>query len=110
MAVSLAGTYVGRTRRLQSDIKSYLPEYRQRRRELLLRMAESLIHQYSESVLTTWETSYQAVADQRPETSVLMTMLSFLSFDDIFLRLFGVGKQAKARDRQMMQPLSPRCR
>jgi hypothetical protein len=56
LAVTLSSTYVGRTPRLQSDITAYLPEYRRRRRELLKRKPESLIHQYSESVLTTWET------------------------------------------------------
>jgi hypothetical protein len=49
------------------------------------------MHQYSESVLTTWETSYAAVASQCAEASVLMTMLSFLSFDDIYLELFRAG-------------------
>jgi hypothetical protein len=62
LAVTLAATYVGSTPRLQSDIKAYLLKYRQRRRELLRRKPESLVHQYSESVLTTWETSYAAVA------------------------------------------------
>ena len=91
LAVTLAGTYVGQTPRLQSDIKAYLPEYQLRRRELLSQTLERLIHQYSESVLTTWETSYQAIIDHYPEASTLMTMLSFLSFDDIFLQLFSTG-------------------
>ncbi|KAJ4286494.1 hypothetical protein N0V90_013194 [Kalmusia sp. IMI 367209] len=93
LAITLAATYVGRTRRLQSDIKGYLPEYKERRRELLSRKPESLIHQYSESVLTTWETSYKAMTDQLPEASALLMMLSFLSFDDIFLQLFGISNQ-----------------
>ncbi|PVH90208.1 hypothetical protein DM02DRAFT_636994, partial [Periconia macrospinosa] len=93
LAVTLAGAYVGTTPRLRSNIKAYLPEYRQRRRELLQRKPESLVHQYSESVLTTWETSHRAVAEQCPEASVLMTMLSFLSFDDIFPGLFIVNEQ-----------------
>jgi hypothetical protein len=88
LAVTLAATYVGSTPRLQSNIKAYLPEYRQRRRELLRRKPVSLVHQYSESVLTTWETSYAAVASQCAEAPVLMTLLSFLSFDDIYLELF----------------------
>jgi tetratricopeptide (TPR) repeat protein len=90
LAVTLAATYVGSTPRLQGNIKAYLPEYRQRRRELLRRKPVSLVHQYSESVLTTWETSYAAVASQSTEASVLMTMLSFLSFDDIYLNLFCI--------------------
>ncbi|KAF7446623.1 hypothetical protein A1F99_099140 [Pyrenophora tritici-repentis] len=88
LAVTLAATYVGSTPRLQSNIEAYLPEYRQRRRELLLRKPVSLVHQYSESVLTTWETSYAAVSGQCPEATVLITILSFLSFDDIYLELF----------------------
>lgn len=48
-------------------------------------------------VLTTRETSYKAITNQLPEASALMTMLSFLSFDDIFLRLFGIGNQAGSR-------------
>jgi tetratricopeptide (TPR) repeat protein len=91
LAVTLAATYVGSTPRLQGNIKAYLPEYRQRRRELLRRKPESLVHQYSESVLTTWETSYAAVASQCMEASALMTLLSFLSFDDIYLELFCAG-------------------
>jgi tetratricopeptide (TPR) repeat protein len=93
LAVTLAATYVGRTPRLRSDIKAYLPEYKLRRRELLKRKPESLIHQYSESVLTTWETSYRAIHEQDPMASTLMTMLSFFSFDDIFPQLFEVGRQ-----------------
>ena len=51
LAVTLASTYIERTPMLQSDITVYLPEYRRRRRELLKRKPESLIYQYSESVL-----------------------------------------------------------
>jgi hypothetical protein len=96
LAVTLAATYVGSTPRLQSNIKAYLPEYKQRRRELLRRKPKSLVHQYSESVLTTWETSYAAVAGQCVEASVLMTMLSFLSFDDIYLELFCADTLAES--------------
>jgi hypothetical protein len=78
LAVSLAGTYVGQTPRLQFDIKAFLPEYRLRRRKLLKRNPEQLIHQYRASVLTTLETSSQAVAALCPEASTMMTMLSFL--------------------------------
>ena len=92
LAVTLAATYVGATPRLQSDINAYLPEYRRRRHELLGRKPESLVHQYSESVLTTWETSYRAIANQCPEASVLMKILSCLNFDDIFLGLFGINE------------------
>ena len=51
------------------------------------------IYQYSESVLTTWETTYDAVHKQSPEASTLMSMLSILSFDEIFLELSGIDRQ-----------------
>ena len=44
LAITLAATYVGTTPRLQSNIKAYLPEYRQRRQKLLSQKPESLIH------------------------------------------------------------------
>ncbi|KAJ5875173.1 TPR-like protein [Penicillium subrubescens] len=96
LAISLAATYVWRTPRLQSNIKGYLPDYRRRRNELLSRKPESLIYQYSESVLATWETSYHAIDDQCREAAALMTILPFLSFDDIFLELLGVNIQPES--------------
>ncbi|RMD42381.1 hypothetical protein DV735_g2730, partial [Chaetothyriales sp. CBS 134920] len=95
LAVTLAGTYVRSTPRLQTDIKGYIPEYRERRRELLMQKPESL-HQYGESVLTTWETSYQAIYKQNATAATLLTMLSFLSFDDLFLELLAGGQQRDA--------------
>jgi hypothetical protein len=98
LAVMLAATYVRSTPRLQSNIQAYLPEYRQRRRELLRRKPESLVHQYSESVLTTWETSYAAVAGQCAEATVLMTVICFLSFDDTYLELFCADTPAEGAE------------
>jgi hypothetical protein len=51
LAITLAGSYVAATPRLRSDIHSYLPEYRERRKQLLGMKARKLIHRYGESVL-----------------------------------------------------------
>jgi hypothetical protein len=88
LAVTLAGTYVLQTPRLLRDIKQYLPEYRDRRRKLLSQKPKELINQYSESILTTWETSFQAVGRQCVGACRLLTLLAFLDFNDIFLGLF----------------------
>ena len=53
LAITLAGSYVSVTGRLSSDIRQYLLEYRERRKELLRRWAKRHIHQYGESVLST---------------------------------------------------------
>lgn len=50
LAITVAGSYVSVTARLSSDIRRYLPEYQQRRKELLRRRAKRHIHQYGESV------------------------------------------------------------
>jgi len=102
LAINLAGTYVAKTPRLMSDLKQYLPEYHQRRRELLSRKPEKLIHQYGESVLTTWETSFLAIHHHCPEACRLLTLIAFLSFDDIFLELLGLHMkegEVEVRDR-----------
>lgn len=88
LAITLAGSYISQTPRLSSDIRQYLPEYRQRQKQLLGRKAEKYIHQYGESVLSTWETSFSAVAKQSLLASRLLSLLAFLNFDDIFLELF----------------------
>ncbi|KAH7304608.1 hypothetical protein B0I35DRAFT_401104 [Stachybotrys elegans] len=42
------------------------------------------------NVMTVWETSYSAVYEHLPEACRLLTLLSFIHYDDIFLELFGL--------------------
>jgi hypothetical protein len=90
LAITLAGTYVAHTPRLMSNIRQYLPEYYRRRQELLDRKPRDLVDQYSESVLTTWESSFRAMADLCSGACELLTLLVFFSSKDIFLGLFNV--------------------
>ena len=53
LAITLAGSYVSMTPRLQSDITRYLSEYWWRRNELLQRRPQRYVHRYGKSVLTT---------------------------------------------------------
>jgi hypothetical protein len=89
LAITLAGSNVAATPRLRSDIRSYLPEYRERRRQLLGMKARKLIHRYGESVLSTWETSFVAVERQSAMAARLLGLLAFLNFNDIIPALFG---------------------
>jgi hypothetical protein len=88
LAITLAGSYVAATPRLRSDIRLYLLEYRERRKQLLGMKAKKLIHQYGESVLSTWEASFAAVERQSVTAARLLSLLAFLNFDDIFPTLF----------------------
>ena len=76
------------TGRLSSDIRRYLLEYRKRRKELLRQRAKRYIHQYGESVLSTWEASFEAIENQNPAATRLLSLLAFVHFEDIFLGLF----------------------
>ncbi|KAM0539953.1 hypothetical protein ACHAO7_011667 [Fusarium culmorum] len=90
LAVSMAGKYVSQTPRLSSDLSAYLDEFRNRRRDLLSETPDKLVARYHHSVMTVWETSYAAVSEQLPEAGRLMTLLSFIHYEDIFLELFGL--------------------
>ena len=104
LAITLAGSYVSVTARSSSDIGRYLPEYRQRQKELLRRRAKRHIHQYGESILSTWEASFEAIENQNPGAARLLSLLAFVNFEDIFLGLFdgdGAGVLASAPSRVM---------
>jgi tetratricopeptide (TPR) repeat protein len=100
LAITLAGSYVSMTPRLSSDLKEFLPEYRQRRKALLGQKPKRLIHQYGESVLGTWEISFSAIERQSQEASQLLTLLAFLHFDDIFQDLFSRAMVSQERTRE----------
>ncbi|KAI6747682.1 hypothetical protein HG531_008224 [Fusarium graminearum] len=57
-----------------------------------LALAVSMAGRYHHSVMTVWETSYDAVSKQLPEAGRLMTLLCFIHYDDIFLELFGLDR------------------
>jgi len=83
LAISLAGSYVAATPRLRGDLACYLPEYRERRKELLAQRPSWLVHQYGESLLTTWETTFRAMEGYNPKACQFLALLSFLNQDDI---------------------------
>lgn len=83
LAITLAGSYVAATPRLRNDLARFLPEYRERRNYILAQRPSWLVHQYGESVLTTWETTLRAVDSQSPEAGQFLVLLSFFSHEDI---------------------------
>ena len=88
LAITLAGSYVSVTPRLSPDVRRYLLEYRERRKELLRRRAKRHIHHYGESVSSTWEASFEAIENHNPAAARLLSLLAFVNFEDIFLDLF----------------------
>jgi tetratricopeptide (TPR) repeat protein len=112
LAITLAGSYVAATPRLRSDIRQYLSDYRTQRKRLLSREPTRYIHQYGESVLGTWETSFDAIVRQSVVASRLLSLLAFLNFDDIWVGLFsgsyvgsGLSSHAETGAESTWQPL-----
>ncbi|KAH7129102.1 hypothetical protein EDB81DRAFT_808724 [Dactylonectria macrodidyma] len=91
LAVSMAGKYVSQTPRISSNLPAYLEDFRRRRHQLLSEKPEELTAGYNHSVMTVWETSYSAVAEQLPRACEFLAMLSFVHYEDISPDLFIVA-------------------
>ncbi|KAH6997437.1 hypothetical protein EDB80DRAFT_727839 [Ilyonectria destructans] len=96
LAISIAGKYVLQHPRLSSNLSEYLKDFRRRRHNLLSEKPDELIARYDHSVMTVWETSYSAVYKQLPEACRLLTLLSFIHYEDIFLELFGRSTESSS--------------
>ena len=78
LAIQLTGSYISQTPRISTNLSAYLPEY-QKRRKNLLNQTPSLADQYTMSVLSSWEVSFESLS----RVSILAAnLLSFLSFID----------------------------
>lgn len=109
LAITLAGSYISVTPRLRSDIRLYLPEYRQRRKELLSQKPKRLVHQYGERVLATWETTFSAVISESVVASRFLTLLAFVHYDDIYIKLFDQPTSSHDNGSQEMRPHLKSC-
>ena len=98
LAITLAGSYVATTPRIASDIGLYLPEYHIHRKRLLSRKATPNLHSYKQSVLSTWEASFEAIKRQSQVAANLLCLLAFLNFDDIFMDLFQINPNDEETD------------
>lgn len=96
LAISIAGKFVSQNPRLRSNLSEYLKDFRRRRHNLLSEKPEELIERYNHSVMTVWETSYSAVNEQLPEACRLLTLLSFIHYEDIFVELFGLDSDSNS--------------
>lgn len=81
------------------ELDEYLEEYRHRRKTLLNEKPENLIHEYSESVLTTWESSFRVITNRSPEASSLLKLLAFIHCDDVMPELFDLARDTMQKDR-----------
>jgi hypothetical protein len=68
-----------------------------RRKPLLNCKPQKYIHRYGESILSTWETSFSAIAQHSPMAARVLSLLAFLNLDDIFLDLFRPDISSTAR-------------
>ncbi len=87
LALSQAAAYIRENDPLPYAKYLELLTARREDREELLRFKEAT-PEYPESVMTTWEISFDYVKCKRPEAAMLLQMLGFLAHSDIPAQLF----------------------
>lgn len=76
------------TPRLSSEMKRYLPEYRQQRQGLHQRRLQQQIQLYEETSVSTLDASFTAIENDNPAAARLLSLLAFTNHEDIFIGLF----------------------
>ena len=82
LAIQLTGSYISQTPRIQTDLSRYLPEYRKRRKQLLDN-TPGLADQYTMSVISSWEVSFESLSRVSIIAANLLSLLSFIDSTDI---------------------------
>ena len=88
LALEQAAAYVEKTGR---TLAGYLELFRQRKLELLQAGAPG--SDENATVTTTWEISFQEIAEEHPAAAGLMNLCAFLAPDDIPLRIIVDGAE-----------------
>lgn len=88
LAIDQAGAYI---QRLKIPLSNYLPLYDQNFQFVMNKKPPSALWHYrQDTVFTTWEVSYTAIAEQCPEANEILTVSSFFSNQNIPEILFAV--------------------
>ena len=83
LAIQLTGSYISQTPRILTDLSRYLPEYRKRRKQLLDN-TPGLADQYTMSVISSWEVSFESLSRLSIIAANLLSFLAFIDSTDIF--------------------------
>jgi hypothetical protein len=82
LAIDQAAAYISAR---EISLEAYSKEYGRSRASLLLTKPKALrAHRYAESVYTTWEVSFNAIAKENKRAVELLQFFAFLSNDDIW--------------------------
>ena len=98
LAVNLAASYLKRDRITRTNLDMHIAKYRASRKKILGTYPSQVLQQYSENVMTTWETSYLAVQARLPGAARMLDFLCFVSPDDLFMDLFVVALTGRIKE------------
>ncbi|KAI0538314.1 hypothetical protein GGR58DRAFT_308452 [Xylaria digitata] len=115
LAIEQAGAYI--SLRISDDPKSYrraledyLDAYRRNAKMLLRYKRPSVIwSNRNDTILTTWEVSFNAIKKESLEASNLLLLCGFLADSDIFEGMFSLGLKTSTNDttfRELVSKLS----
>ncbi|KAI0420494.1 hypothetical protein F5X98DRAFT_29554 [Xylaria grammica] len=112
LAIEQAGAYI--SQRIPDDFESccptledYLDLYQRNARMLLQYKRSSIMwSNRNDTVLTTWEVSFDAVKKESPEASDLLLLCGFLADNDIFEEMFRLGRKLPENDTTFQESAS----
>jgi hypothetical protein len=88
LAVDLAGAYIGQRAGYQEDFSLYLQDLRRSSVEILAKVPAVRQDNYSETIITVWETSFDAVKKTNPLSAQLLNLFTFFDRTHLDDRLF----------------------
>jgi hypothetical protein len=88
LAMDLAGAFIANSPSISCDLKKYLPEFEKKRLHILNKTPAEYFGDYDLSVLTTWESSFEAISIKNLSAGNLLTLYGFLDRTYIFPMLF----------------------
>lgn len=84
-AVNMAEIYILQTPRFSSSLTAYLEDFCRHRRDLLSKLPDENEVNFSYSIMTVWEMSYDAMYKKNPEASRLLQFLHLFILKTYFL-------------------------
>ncbi|KAI1126623.1 hypothetical protein F5Y10DRAFT_209678 [Nemania abortiva] len=112
LAIEQAGAYI--SQRTSDDLGSYrralddyLDSYKRNAKMLLEYKRSSVLWgNRNDTVLTTWEVSFNAITKESPEASDLLLRCGFLANNDIFEGMFSLGRKLPTEDTTFKESVS----
>ncbi|KAF5718866.1 eukaryotic translation initiation factor 3 subunit [Fusarium mundagurra] len=105
LALAQAGSFVAMTKTSTQD---FIKKYHLQRGQLLSYKPAKSLWRYGETVFTTWEVSFEAIAKSDPLAAKLLLVSGYMEPDDIWLGIFQLALDTTGQRAMVWQRFWPR--